>query len=130
MMVLAGAVGIEVPDVRHWSLIYRDPRTPTLAPAYDLVATFVYRPDGQGPEDMGLRFGRSHRFEDVRLGTFAALDRRLGAKAELADVARTLVNRVLAEWPIAQALLADRPELCRPIERMIRERAAQLLMKR
>jgi len=41
-----------------------------------------------------------------------------------------LVNRVLAEWPVAATLLADRPELCRPIERMIRERAAQLLMRR
>ncbi len=116
--------------LKNWSLIYRDPRTPTIAPAYDLVATFVYRPAGQGPEDMGLPFGRSRRFEQVRLETFAALDRRLGAKAELADVARTLVNRVLAEWPVAATLLADRPELCRPIERMIRERAAQLLMRR
>ncbi len=116
--------------LKNWSLIYRDARTPTLAPAYDLVATFVYRPPGQGPEDMGLRFGRSRRFEDVHIGNFADLDRRLGAKADLAEVALTLVNRVLAQWPIAAGLLADRPELCHPIERMIRERAAQLLMKR
>lgn len=113
--------------LKNWSLIYRDPRTPTLAPAYDLVATFVYRPPELGPEDMGLRFGRSKRFEEVRLGTFDALDHKLGAKADLADVARTLVGRVLAEWPKAAALLADLPELCRPIERTIRERAVQLL---
>jgi serine/threonine-protein kinase HipA len=113
--------------LKNWSLIYRDPRTPTLAPAYDLVATFVYRPPELGSENMGLCFGRSRRFEDVRLATFDALDRRLGAQAGLADVARTLVGRVLDAWPIAASLLADRPELCRPIERMVRARATQLL---
>ena len=113
--------------LKNWSLIYRDPRTPTLAPAYDLVATFVYRPPELGPEDMGLRFGRSRRFEDVQLATFDALDRRLGATAGLADVARTLVERVLNAWPMAAALLADRPELVRPIGQMVKMRAAQLL---
>lgn len=113
--------------LKNWSLIYRDPRNPTLSPAYDLVATFVYRPPELGPEDMGLRFGRSRRFEDVRFSTFQALDRRLNAKAELADVARTLVDRVLDAWPVAASLLTGQPDLCRLIERQVRERAAQLL---
>jgi serine/threonine-protein kinase HipA len=30
--------------LKNWSLIYRDGRIPKLAPAYDLVATSVYRP--------------------------------------------------------------------------------------
>lgn len=113
--------------LKNWSLIYRNPHTPTASPAYDLVATFVYRPPELGPENMGLRFGRSRRFEDVRLGTFDALDRKLAAKAELADVARTLVGRVLEEWPKAALVLADRPDLCYPIQRLVKERAAQLL---
>jgi serine/threonine-protein kinase HipA len=113
--------------LKNWSLIYRDPRIPTLAPAYDLVATFVYRPCAEGSEEMALRFGRSKRFEDVRISTFSQLDKKLGAKAELGDVARTLVDRVVAEWPRATALLEDHPELCRPIESFIKERAAQLV---
>jgi serine/threonine-protein kinase HipA len=112
--------------LKNWSLIYRDPRIPTLAPAYDLVATFVYRPPELGPENMGLRFGRSRRFEDVRLGTFDALDRRLAVKAELADVVRTLVGRVLDEWPKAASILADLPDLCSSIERLVKTRADQL----
>lgn len=113
--------------LKNWSLIYRDPRNPTLAPAYDLVATFLYRPPGQGPEDLGLRFGRSRSFDDVRLGTFAQLDRRLGAKGDLADVARTLIGRVLDEWSVAAGLLTGYPELWQPIEQSIKARAVQLL---
>lgn len=113
--------------LKNWSLIYRDPRIPSLAPAYDLVATFVYRPDSDGPEEMALRFGGSKRFDAVRLSTFARLDQKIGAKADLADIARTIVDRVVQEWPRAAALLEEHPELCRRIESHIRQRAAQLL---
>lgn len=112
--------------LKNWSLIYRDPRIPTLAPAYDLVSTFVYRPDEQGPEDMGLKFGRTRRFEDVRLSSFEAMDRRLGAQADLADVVNDLTVRIREAWPIAAMLLETVPELCGRVERHIRERVAQL----
>lgn len=113
--------------LKNWSLIYRDPRVPTLAPAYDLVATFIYRPPIEGPEEMALRFGRSKRFEDVRISTFSHLEEKLGAKADLGDVARTLVDRVVAEWPRAAALLEEYPDFCRRIEAFIRKRASQLV---
>jgi serine/threonine-protein kinase HipA len=113
--------------LKNWSLIYHDPRVPTLAPAYDLVATFVYRPPQLGPENMGLRFGRSRRFEDVRLATFDALDKRLAAKADLADVARKLVGCVLDEWPKAASILEKHPDLRSRIQFRVSERAAQLL---
>lgn len=108
-------------------MIYRDRRNPTLAPAYDLVATFVYRPDSEGLGPMALRFGGSKRFETVHRSAFARLDERLGAKAELATVAETAVARVREEWPRAAELLRDRPELCGKIERYVKARAAQLL---
>lgn len=112
--------------LENWSLIYRDPRVPTLAPAYDLVATFIYRPPVEGSEEMALRFGRSKRFEDVRISTFSHLDEKLGAKADLGDVARTLVDRVVAEWPRAAALLEEYPDFCRRIEAFIQKRTSQL----
>lgn len=108
-------------------MIYQDRRNPTLAPAYDLVVTFVYRPDSEGPEPMALRFGGSKRFETVHRLTFARLDERLGAKAELATVAETMVARVREEWSRAVALLTDRLDLCGKIERCVKARAAQLL---
>ncbi len=113
--------------LKNWSLIYLDPRTATLAPAYDLVATFVYRPASEGVEDIALRFGRSKRFEDMRISRFAQLDDKLGTQAELGDVARMLVDQVLAEWPRAAALLEGHPELCRRIELFVKERIRQLV---
>ncbi len=72
--------------LKNWSLIYRDPRRPTLAPAYDLVATFVYRPTGS-PEDLGLRFDGSKRFERITPSTFERLERKLGSSLGLRDIA-------------------------------------------
>jgi len=95
--------------------------------AYDLVATFVYRPSIEAPEAMALRFGGSKRFEAVRLSAFARLDERLGARVELATVAETVVTWVREEWPRAAARLADRPDLCGKIERLAKARATRLL---
>lgn len=114
--------------LKNWSLIYPDQRTPTISPAYDLVATFVYRPLTAGPEDMGLRLGHSRRFEDVRIAAFDILDKKLSANAQLADVVRTLVAHVIEEWPKAAAVLEDRPHLSRPIEQLVKTRARQLLL--
>ena len=113
--------------LKNWSIIYRDPRIPTLSPAYDLVATFIYRPASEGSEEMALRLGRSKRFEDMRISSFKLLDDRLAAKAELGDVARMLVERVIAEWPRAVAMLQGHPEMCKRIELFVKERIRQLM---
>lgn len=113
--------------LKNWSLIYRDRRTPTLAPAYDLVATFVYRPELEGPEEMALRFGGSKRFEEVRIAAFSRLNDRLGAKANLDEVARTAAEQIITEWPRTAILLSEYPNQVRRIESFIKDRAAQLL---
>lgn len=114
--------------LKNWSLIYRNPRIPTLAPAYDLVgATFFYCPSPDGPEEMALKFGRSKRFDDARISMLARLDEKLGAKADLADVARITVDRVRAEWPQAEALLQDHLPLAREIKSHIEERSKSFL---
>lgn len=126
-MVFNVLIGNGDAHLKNWSLIYDNPRVPKLAPAYDLVSTFSYRPDGDGAEDMGLRFGRSKRFEAVSLATFDALDHRLGAKADLADVARTVAERMVSEWPRAETLLDDTPMLCRKIGLFVKSRLPQFL---
>lgn len=94
--------------LKNWSLIYRDKRVPSLAPAYDLVSTGVYRV-GDEPEDLGLKFGGTHRFEDITVGTFARLECRLGIEAgSLRGRVVETVDRVRAAWPgIADSLAAD-----------------------
>lgn len=102
--------------LKNWSLIYTNQRIPSLSPAYDLVSTFLYRPANLGPETMALKFGNSRRFEDVSLSTFARLDSRLDAKGDLSDVARTLVDTALSEWPQAEDLLQQNPQMCHQIK--------------
>ena len=113
--------------LKNWSLIYRNPRVPTLAPAYDLVATFVYRPATEGPEQMALSLDRSKRFESAHVSSFARLDAKLGAGAGLGDVARELVGKLCGELPQISALLAGHPDLARRIEAHIKARASQLV---
>jgi serine/threonine-protein kinase HipA len=112
--------------LKNWSLIYRDPRVPTLSPAYDLVATAIYRPVNFGQEDLGLKLGGSRRFEVVTLNTFDALDKKLGAKAELSSVVASLVKNVIEEWPRAAEILGPNDKLARGIERWIMDRAQTL----
>lgn len=113
--------------LKNWSLIYRDPRFPSIAPAYDLVATGPYRrrADGQ-TETLALKFGGSKRFTDVSLHTFTRVQHRLGATdAELADCVADLVRRVRAAWPdFAERI--DNPDLMREVELGINEHARSL----
>lgn len=112
---------------KNWSLIYRDPQHPTLSPAYDLVSTAAYR-IGDAPEDLGLKFGGTRRFDRVNLDTFARLQERLGAHdASLVDVVTALVHQVRELWPDYAALLADNEALVHSIDHSIDERSKTLL---
>jgi serine/threonine-protein kinase HipA len=113
--------------LKNWSLIYRDRRRPTLAPAYDLLSTEVYKQIGY-PEDLGLRFGKSRRFDLVNLSTFARLERKLGiSKGSLTEVVRDTVDRTVAAWPDVTSLIGDNPALCDTIDRSIRLRKVSIL---
>jgi serine/threonine-protein kinase HipA len=84
--------------LKNWSLLCEDPRVPRLSPAYDLVATAVYRPP-EHPEDLGLKFGGFRRFDTVALGTFQRLQERIGVKGvSLPEEVRSFVERVRQAW--------------------------------
>ncbi len=100
--------------LKNWSLIYRDPRVPTLAPAYDLVATSIYRPP-EAAENMGLKFGGSRRFGRVSLASFEALRTRLGATVPLVEHVVTLVERVRAAWSDIVPLFEAYPTMAEQI---------------
>ena len=112
--------------LKNWSLIYRDPRQPTISPAYDLVATAVYRPGTLGPEDLGLKLRGSRRFDTVHLGAFTALERLLKAKTALEDVAREVVRLTNERWDQIAPILEPVPELAQSIRGWLAERSRQL----
>jgi len=115
--------------LKNWSLIYYDKRRPTLAPVYDLVSTEFYRKAGYR-ENLGLRFGKSRRFDLVNLGTFARLERKLDVSAgSLTEVVQDTVNRTVASWPGVSSLLDDNPALRDSIDRSITRRKASILQR-
>ncbi|MBQ0987019.1 HipA domain-containing protein [Streptomyces sp. F63] len=125
------AVGNGDGHLKNWSLIYRDGRTPSLSPAYDLVSTVPYAP-GDEPEDLGLKFGGSKRFDRVRLSAFerleGALDRKFGVSdAHLATVAADTVRAVREHWTAHEETLAANPPLRAAVSTWISESTARLL---
>lgn len=114
--------------LKNWSLIYRDTRIPALSPAYDLVSTAAYR-IGEEPEDLGLKFGGSKRFDYVNVRTFERLEARLQAPpgSGLGEIVRDTVARTVEAWPNVADYIKGSPGLRVGIERSIRNRAQTLL---
>ncbi|MGW4459816.1 type II toxin-antitoxin system HipA family toxin [Streptomyces albidoflavus] len=117
--------------LKNWSLIYADRRMPTLSPVYDLVATVPYGPTGE-PEDLGLKFGGSKRFENVKISTFNRLQSRLDHQmgrthADLPSIAALTVERTRTLWPEYEHLLAGNASLHSSVSQWIRDRAAAIL---
>jgi serine/threonine-protein kinase HipA len=63
--------------MKNWSVIYRDGKTPSLAPAYDIVCTLQYAPSSDAALDL------------ARVKSFYAVDeevwRRFARRVELAE---------------------------------------------
>lgn len=117
--------------LKNWSLIYHNQRVPTLSPAYDLVSTVVYREQGDGPEDLGLKFGGSKRFDVVRLAMFSRLEQRLdgtfGATgAGLADIVVDVLDRAQDAWLESREALTDNAPLLKRIDEWIQASVPRL----
>lgn len=63
--------------LKNWSLIYKDKRTASIAPAYDFVSTIPYIPD----DSASLKVSRSKKFSDFTLDELS----HLAAKAMLPE---------------------------------------------
>jgi serine/threonine-protein kinase HipA len=113
--------------LKNWSLLYSDPRRPVLSPAYDLVATAIYRPTGR-PEDLGLKFAKSRRFESVTLDSFERLERKVNAVGVgLRDTAYEVIHRTLSSLPEVEEILKGSPWLQHSIYEGISARASAIL---
>lgn len=82
--------------LKNWSLIYRDGRTPALAPAYDYVATVAYMPAG---EELALSLSSTRDFRAIGLDHFTRLADRVGApQRPVTDVVHATVGAFERAW--------------------------------
>jgi serine/threonine-protein kinase HipA len=91
-------VGIGNGDVhaKNWSVIYRDGRTPSLAPAYDYVSTLLY----VEAENIGMNLAGTKQFLDIdteRLMLLAA--RARGLDEDGGNAGAQMIERMREVWP-------------------------------
>ena len=84
--------------IKNFSLIYRDPQHPDLAPAYDIVSTIQYLPQDQ---TMALNMAGERQAANITIASFERLERKPGLlrPVQLAREARQTVRRALDTWP-------------------------------
>ncbi len=90
---------------KNWSVLYRDDRTPSLAPAYDYLSTIRYMSN----ENLGMNLAGTKAFANIDLERIARLTSlaRLSTKAAELTV-RDMVTRMRDVWPtIKDALPID-----------------------
>ena len=98
-LVLNVLLGNGDAHIKNWSLIYRTPNKPRLAPAYDLVSTVAWT---QHDLTIALNMAGTKRFDAIGLDTFNAFFQRLRlpgqAREELLAEVRTTTRRILEVW--------------------------------
>jgi serine/threonine-protein kinase HipA len=94
-LVFSTLIGNADMHLKNWSLIYKDGRTPTLSPAYDLLSTIPYIPD----EKMALKYSRTKKMAEFSKDEL----KHLAAKARISeklvlDTAAETVARFKQVW--------------------------------
>ena len=103
--------------LKNWSVIYKDKRTASIAPAYDFVSTIPYIPD----DSASLKVSRSKRFSDFTLDELS----HLAAKAMLPeklvlDTAKHIVTGFHELWAKEKAHLPLTKSVIEAIEMHLR----------
>lgn len=113
-LVFNALIGNADMHLKNWSLIYNDPRTASIAPAYDFVSTIPYIAD----ETMALKISRSKRFDEFSLDelTHLAANARLPEKLVL-DTANETVELFREKWQREKNNLALNSDVIEAIEK-------------
>ncbi|HDI3197660.1 TPA: HipA domain-containing protein [Vibrio cholerae] len=103
--------------LKNWSVIYKDKRTVSIAPAYDFVSTIPYIPD----DSASLKVSRSKKFSDFTLDELS----HLAAKAMLPeklvlDTAKQTVAGFHEVWAKEKTHLPLTKSVIEAIERHLR----------
>jgi len=81
---------------KNWSVIYRDGRTPSLAPAYDYVSTLLY----VEAENVGMNLAGTKQFIEIDMERLMRLAARAHLSTKIAEMrARKMVERMHEMWP-------------------------------
>ncbi len=81
---------------KNWSVIYRDGRTPLLAPAYDYVSTLLY----VEAENVGMNLAGTKQFLAIDTERLTRLAARAHLSTKMAGMrAREMVDRMREVWP-------------------------------
>jgi serine/threonine-protein kinase HipA len=95
-LVFNALIGNGDAHLKNWSLIYRDRRTPALAPAYDLVGTVAYLPN----EHLALSLAGTTDFREVDMERFRSFAAKAGLPVRaVLKVARETAQAVRDLWP-------------------------------
>jgi serine/threonine-protein kinase HipA len=95
-LVFAVLIGNGDAHLKNWSLLYPDGRTPTLAPAYDLVPTVAFLPHQQ----LALSLGGTRNFDEVDRDRLRGFAERAGLPVRAVwKTARETVQAVRDVWP-------------------------------
>jgi serine/threonine-protein kinase HipA len=101
-LVFSTLIGNADMHLKNWSLIYKDGRTPTLSPAYDLLSTIPYIAD----ETMALKYSRTKKMAEFSKDEL----KHLAAKARISeklvlDTATETIERFKQIWSEQKAKL-------------------------
>ncbi|HEX3464795.1 MAG TPA: HipA domain-containing protein [Candidatus Elarobacter sp.] len=95
-LIFNAAIGNGDMHLKNWSVIYRDTRTPALAPAYDYVSTIVYVPN----DKLALSIAKTRSWSDISDELLERFARRAGVpRGVVLRAAREMADRVRETWP-------------------------------
>jgi len=120
-LVFSMAIGNTDMHLKNWTVIYRDGKTPALAPVYDYLCTSAYGIAGRN--ELGLNLGGVKTFSHIGEDAFERLARRADVSSRLVlTAAREMRSRVLERWP---QLNPELREECPPVCDRIRDLLVQ-----
>lgn len=94
-LVFTVLIGNGDAHLKNWSLIYRDPVVPVLAPLYDQVGTVVYMPDDQ----LGLSLGGTKVMAEIGLDHLVRFADRVGVPTrQVIDATQETVAAFKVAW--------------------------------
>lgn len=91
------SIGIGNADMhlKNWSVIYRDGKTPRLAPAYDYVSTIAYIPNDR----LALTIAKTKEWEKIDGALLERFARRAGVpRGVVLRAADDMIERMKSEW--------------------------------
>jgi len=104
--------------LKNWSLIYRDKRSASIAPAYDFVSTIPYIAD----KDAALKVSRSKKFAEFTMDELSHLAARARLPEKLVlDTASETVELFHEKWQSEKTNLALNSDVIEAIDKHLED---------